>query len=303
MEENVIRKILEAVKKASREEERIQIVLKGQYLEAYELLKDSEAAGLTPAIIGPPGVGKTLICRYYAMMTGRPFFWVTLDEGTKPSHLIGSFNPAVVLEKGFTIEAFEPGPLTLAMVLGGVFVANELNRASEYVQNVFLEPLEERSYYIPHIGRIKAESSFFFIASMNPSELAGVHRISEALRDRIQVWITLTYPDRETELEIVRLHCKEYYIPNDVLEKIYDIVSRTRSHSAIEKPASIRATISIAKLTAEYLKREGSISDEELAKIAKHVLIGSIKIRPGVKREEVVKSIIEDVLKTKEVVI
>jgi len=302
MESDIAKRILAAVKRASHEREQVQIVLKGQYLEAYELLKDAETAGLTPAIIGPPGVGKTLLCRYYAMMTGRPFFWVTLDEGTKPSHLIGSFNPAVVLEKGFTIDAFEPGPLTLAMVTGGVFVANELNRASEYVQNVFLEPLEERSYYIPHIGRIKADSSFFFIASMNPAELAGVHRISEALRDRIQVWITLTYPDKDTELEIVRLHCREHYIPDDVLEKIYAIVARTRSHSAIEKPASIRATVSIAKLTAEHMKREGSIDDEELGRIARHVLIGSIKTRPGVKKEEVVNSIIEDVLKAKEAI-
>ncbi|MCD6095126.1 MAG: MoxR family ATPase [Thermoprotei archaeon] len=302
MESDIAKRILAAVKRASHEREQVQIVLKGQYLEAYELLKDAETAGLTPAIIGPPGVGKTLLCRYYAMMTGRPFFWVTLDEGTKPSHLIGSFNPAVVLEKGFTIDAFEPGPLTLAMVTGGVFVANELNRASEYVQNVFLEPLEERSYYIPHIGRIKADSSFFFIASMNPAELAGVHRISEALRDRIQVWITLTYPDKDTELEIVRLHCREHYIPDDVLEKIYAIVARTRSHSAIEKPASIRATVSIAKLAAEHMKREGSIDDEELGRIARHVLIGSIKTRPGVKKEEVVNSIIEDVLKAKEAI-
>ncbi len=297
MEKNIKLRILSAVKKAEEEEEEVDIVLKGQYLEAYELLKDSEDAGLTPAIVGPPGVGKTLLCRYYAKQTRRPFYWITLDENTKPSHLIGAFNPAIVLDRGFSLDAFEPGPLTLAMIEGGVFVANELNRASEYVQNVFLEPLEERSYYIAHVGRIKAADEFFFIASMNPSELAGVHRLSEALRDRIHVWIALTYPDKETELEIVKMHCRKYNLPKDVLEKVYDIISRTRNHPELEKPASIRSTIAIAKLVAERAKKTGEYNDSVIAEAAYNVLVGSLKARPGIKVEAIARSIIMEALK------
>ncbi len=299
MEENLRFKLLSAIKRAEEVEEEVDIVLKGQYLEAYELLRDSEDAGLTPAIVGPPGVGKTLLCRYYAKRTGRPFYWVTLDENTKPSHLIGAFNPAVVLDKGFSLEAFEPGPLTLAMIEGGVFVANELNRASEYVQNVFLEPLEERSYYIAHVGRVRATDEFFFIASMNPSELAGVHRLSEALRDRIHVWIALSYPDRDTELEIVRMHCRRYNLPKDVLDKVYTIVSRTRNHPELEKPASIRSTIAIAKLVAERARKTGNYDDDTIAEAAFNVLVGTLKARPGIRVEAVAKSIIMEALKHK----
>ncbi|RLF24614.1 MAG: hypothetical protein DRN15_01160 [Thermoprotei archaeon] len=290
-------KITKCLQRAAVEESRIDIVLKGQYKEAYELLRDAEEAGLTPAIVGPPGVGKTLLCRYYAQQTGRPFYWVTLDENTKPSHLIGAFNPAVVLDRGFTLDAFEPGPLTLAMIDGGVFVANELNRASEYVQNIFLEPLEERSYYIPHIGRIRAADGFFFIASMNPQEIAGVHRLSEALRDRIHVWITLTYPDKDTELEIVRFHCRDLYIPDEILNKIYAIVARTRKHPEVEKPASIRSTIAMARLVAKKASRTGDYSDEVVAEAAYNVLLGTLKPRPGVRVEKVARSIISEVLR------
>ena len=299
MEEELRRRIEEAARRAREAEEQLEIVLRGQYLEAYELLRDAEAAGLTPAIVGPPGCGKTLLCRYYARSTGRPFYWITLDESTKPSHLIGSFNPAVVLERGFVLEAFEPGPLTLAMVEGGIFVANELNRASEYVQNVFLEPLEERSYYIPHIGRIRVADGFFFIASLNPAELAGVHRLSEALRDRIHVWITLTYPDKETELEIVKLHCRHYNIPRDVLDKIHAIVSLTRSHPDVEKPASIRSTIAIAKLVAERGKRLGEYTDEMIAETAYKVLVGALKTRPGVRPDAVARAVINEALRVR----
>lgn len=40
-------------------EEQIEIVLSGQYGKALEFLRDAEATGLFPALVGPPGVGKT----------------------------------------------------------------------------------------------------------------------------------------------------------------------------------------------------------------------------------------------------
>jgi len=293
---NVIERIKRSLNKAKTREREITIVLKGQYKEAYELLEDSESAGLTPAIIGPPGVGKTLLCRYYALMTKRSFYWITLDESTRPSHLIGTFNPAVVLSKGWCLEAFEPGPLTLAMIEGGVFVANELNRASEYTQNALLEPLEEGSYYIPHLGRVVAEDTFFFIATMNPQELAGVHRLSEALRDRIHVWISLTYPKKEVEFEIVRANCPEYYLPSDVLERIYKVVELTRHNEHIVKPASIRSSIAIARLVAQALKND-TYDDECFVKIAFSVLSGAVRTKPGVRKDLLIKSIISEALK------
>ena len=294
--DSVVERIKRSLREAKKRERKILIVLRGQYKEAYELLKDSESAGLTPAIIGPPGVGKTLLCRYYALTTKRSFYWITLDESTRPSHLIGTFNPAVVLSRGWCLEAFEPGPLTLAMVEGGIFVANELNRASEYTQNALLEPLEERSYYVPHLGRIVAEETFFFIATMNPRELAGVHRLSEALRDRIHVWISLSYPKKEVEFEIIKANCPEYSIPNDLLERIYKVVELTRHNEYILKPASIRSSIAMARLIAQALE-EGSYDDERFVKIAFSVLLGTLRTKPGVRKDLLIKSIISEALR------
>ena len=39
----------------------IPVILKGQYRTAYDLLKDSIDAGVTPCLVGPPGVGKSLL--------------------------------------------------------------------------------------------------------------------------------------------------------------------------------------------------------------------------------------------------
>ena len=286
-------------------EEEINIILSGQYGKALELLRDAEATGLFPALVGPPGVGKTILCRYFAKLRAEEnknnsFHWITFDESTKPAHLIGSFDPAITLRHGFVLEAFHPGPLLSSMLEGGTFLANEINRATEYSQNTLLEPLEETSISIPHLGRIKADNDFFFICAMNPEELSGTHRLSEALKDRIKVWIKLDYPQKATELDIIRINLPEHFvIEESELELIYSIIEETRKNKIdIEIPASIRAGIAMAKLLGRKraIEREKDVSAKDssvyISDIARNVLLGSLKPKPGMKAEDIVESII-----------
>ncbi|RMG30128.1 MAG: MoxR family ATPase [Methanobacteriota archaeon] len=269
-----------------------RVVLKGQYKEAFDLLRDAAASQLTPLLLGPPGTGKTLIARYFAQKEGKAFEWMTFDESTKPQHLLGSFDPAITFKEGFVRNAFLPGPLTKMMVKGGVFFANELNRATEFTQNTLLEPMEERSVYLPRIGRIKADDDFFLISAANPADLAGTHRLSEALKDRIKLWIPLDYPPKSIEMEIVRANLPEIDLSDDILELIFRIIQATRQAREIEKPASVRAGIALAKLLWRR-QSNGEIDMEQVADLAFNVLFGSVKFRAGIDDRKSLQAIIK----------
>jgi MoxR-like ATPase len=231
------------------------VVLKGQYETAYALLKDALDTGITPCLIGPPGVGKSLLARKVAEDTGRSFHEVFFDENVTPSRLIGSFDPALVVRNGRNVASFEPGPLIRAMVEGGLFVAHELNRATEFCQNSLISPLEERHYHLFPLGLIKAQESFAFVATQNPIETSGTYRLSRVLVDRIGCWIRLTYPTKETELEILRENTPAFSLPVSTLEKIYDIVRETRETPSLEIPASPRSGIYLTRLVNKYYER------------------------------------------------
>ena len=273
------------------------VVLKGQYETAYNLLKDALDTGITPCLVGPPGVGKSLLARKVAEDTARSFHEVFFDENVTPSRLIGSFDPALVVRSGRNISSFEPGPLIRAMVEGGLFVAHELNRATEFCQNSLIAPLEERHYHLFPLGMVKAQESFAFVATQNPIETSGTYRLSRVLVDRIGCWIRLTYPTKETELEILKENTPAFSLPVSALDKIYEIVKATRENPVLEIPASPRSGIYLTRLVNKYLDRFET-EDAAIRFFAPAVLAKEMKVRgeEGKTVSKVVDEIIKKVL-------
>lgn len=276
------------------------IVLEGQYKDAYDAMMDAYHAGLYAGLIGPVGSGKTALCRRFAQDLGRPFDWVTFSDLVRPSNLIGSFDPTLVFKFGYSTQAFVPGPFTISALQGGIFLANEMNRGDEYVLNTLLDALEERKLYLPALRTwYQVDKNFYLIAAMNPSEQRGTRRLPGAVKDRIKVWIQMGYPKRAVENKIVRSHCGEYELSAARIESVLELVHSTREEPAVEQPASIRSSIGIARLAAERAKRLGvGVDNTIVAQAAQLVLTEAVKMKPGRSVQSYLENLLTRVLGT-----
>ncbi len=278
--------------------EDINIILEGQYKEAYDAMLDAHAAGLYVGLVGPVGCGKTALCRKFAYDLGREFYWVTFSDLVRPATLIGSFDPTLVFKLGFSAESYIPGPFTLAALQGGIFLANEINRGDEYVLNSMLDAMEEGKLYIPQLRSwIQVDKEFYVIGAMNPEELRGTRKLPEAIKDRIKVWIHLSYPPRSIEKKIIETNCPEYTIPPIAYEKILELLERFRGDNAIESPPSLRTSIGIARMSAERAKRKKvKIDNAVISEVAQIILPDSCQFKPGKTPDTVVKRIVREIL-------
>ena len=160
------------------------------------------ASGAHILLEGPPGTGKSTLLRQVARSRHTPFVLVEGNAELTPARLIGSFDPALVLEQGYRPENFSDGPLAAAMREGGLLYVEELNRVPEETINVLLTVMSEGEINVPRLGRIAADGSFRLVAAMNPFDSVGTSRLSMALYDRT-CRISVGYQDAEHERRIV----------------------------------------------------------------------------------------------------
>lgn len=241
---------------------------------------------------GAVGVGKTALALH--ITEGHKFFRVDGDGRYSEAKLAGTFDPALVLSKGYKPDFFSPGPLTAAMQEGAILFINELNRMPEGVQNILIPALDERRIEIPHLGTVHAKPGFTVIATQNPAEFIGTSFLSEALRDRFEL-VTIDYQDRKEELGIMSSHVDG--VPAEVSETIIDIVRISRNHPDLKSGASIRAAIGLATL----LKSLNLFTEEALRKYAPIALITRVVFREDIEKTKnaVIDEIVTLALKKK----
>jgi Mg-chelatase subunit ChlD len=96
-----------------------------------ELVRAALASGAHILLEGPPGTGKSTLLRQVARSRHTEFVLVEGSAELTPARLIGSFDPALVLEQGYRPQSFSDGPLVRAMRDGGLLYVEELNRVPE----------------------------------------------------------------------------------------------------------------------------------------------------------------------------
>ena len=261
-----------------------------------EILGVALRAGCHTVLEGPPGTGKSTLLRAIAAASGRGVQFVEGNAELTPARLIGHHDPALVLNGGYTPQAWTDGPLATAMRDGELLYLEELNRIPEETLNVLITAMAEREIAIPRVGRVQAADEFVLVAAMNPFDAIGTARVSQAIADRM-CRIAIGYLDAEQEREVVRAQTG---VSEQLAAIAVEIVRGSRSHTAVRMGSSVRGAIDMVKLADGLATaRDAAPLDRELLlDAAVAAMSGRIRVHEDQARtvEEVITELLDAAL-------
>ena len=247
-------------------------------------------------IEGVPGLAKTLAVKTVSDAIDTKFQRIQFTPDLLPADLIGTliYNPK---DGRFTTKK---GP-----IFANIILADEINRAPAKVQSALLEAMQEKQVTIGE-ETFKLEEPFLVLATQNPIEQEGTYPLPEAQVDRFMLKLSIDYPDKAQEKEIMErmaltnktinvesvinpediLHARtvvdEVYMDEKIKNYIIDIVFATRNpkdykldlEDQIEFGASPRATINLTLAAKAYafIQGRGYVTPQDVKSIGLDVL-------------------------------
>ena len=258
-----------------------------------------------------PGVGKTLLAETLAKSVSGSFGRIQFTPDLMPSDVIGY----TVIDQKTGDSSYRAGAAMCNFLL-----ADEINRTSPKVQSSLLEAMEELQISVDGVTH-KLPVPFMALATQNPIETYGTYHLPEAQLDRFLMRISIGYPDRAAELQMLekmphklsvepvmtledvlalREAASKVTVSEQVKAYILMIVSATRNRKEIKLGASPRASIALyrAAQAMALMNNRAFATPDDVKEMASSVLSHRVILAAGqtefISSEEIVQKIIDE---------
>lgn len=180
---------------------------------------------------GVPGLAKTLTVSTLAQVLHLDFQRIQFTPDLLPADLVGTM---IYNQKDGKFEV-KKGP-----IFANIILADEINRSPAKVQSALLEAMQEKTVTIGETT-FKLDRPFLVMATQNPVDQEGTYPLPEAQVDRFMLKVSVNYPTKQQELEVMRRisNMTFKYEVNQVLTKedifsIRDGVNKVKISESLE---------------------------------------------------------------------
>ena len=265
-----------------------------------------------------PGVGKTKCAEALAKSINGTFNRIQFTPDVMASDITGF----TMYNNKICDFEYKEGVALCNFLLG-----DEINRASSKTQSSLLEVMEEKQITVDGVTR-KVPDVFMVIATENPIESTGTNKLPEAQMDRFMFRISIGYPRKEEEKEMLKRYSYEnplkaikhvasvqdviemqrevnhVHVSESIEDLIMSIVFKTRESDKIELGVSPRGSMCLyrASKAKAYINNRDFVLPEDVASIVSEVLnhriiLSSSAISNGFEAEYVLKDILNSSLR------
>jgi MoxR-like ATPase len=243
-----------------------------------------------------PGVGKTMLAKSLARTMGCTWRRIQFTPDLLPTDITG----VNVWDRSTGRFAFKPGAVFANICLG-----DEINRASPKTQSALLECMEERQVTADGATH-ELELPFMVIATQNPIEHEGTYPLPESQLDRFMMRLSIGYPSRSSELDILDTHgsrepleeltavtdpsevvllvklAHEVHVAPTLKRYIVDLSEATRDHPDVYLGASPRASLFLLRAARALAASRGRdyVVPDDIKDLAVPVLAHRILLSP-----------------------
>lgn len=261
-----------------------------------------------------PGVGKTTLALAFSKAMALEYHRLQFTPDVLPTDVVGFH----LLNRDGDGYQYKPGA-----VMCNLFLADEINRTSSKTQSALLEVMEEGKVTVDSVTR-EVPKPFVVMATQNPIGSIGTQMLPESQLDRFMVRLSIGYPDRSSEIgimkerqnsnpldKVVKIVEKEdilsiqnivegVFIHDSIYEYITLLVGQTRENPLIELGISPRGSLAIMNMAkaSAFLKRRDYVIPSDVQAVFKDVAAHRMILKAKARVNNVtVDNLLEDILR------